>query len=219
MKETGIDWRLIRSQAARKVVLCADSRDRIDWIHSLSRALDRDSTYLVGSREKRSELLAIDTTLDVKLLIEFYSTNQWSWADKTRGIIYDEILITGRGQERMVYPENLDGVVDRIRRTGTFSDMSLYLLTQNDPQIAGGLGNDIGKTTALGEDNKVSLAKDFDFPGSLFRRDMIQYFEDFRNPSREEFLFALTMGGVHVSTAREKAAIDSAKIYVEGKGH
>lgn len=218
MNEMEIDWDSIRKQAARKVVLCRDRSDKEDWLHALKQALARDKTYISRDRNSKYELLVIDTLLKVSFLVDFYSTNQWSWAEKTRGLIYDEVLVTGRGK-RMEYPENLPNVINGRRRNGTVSEMSLYLLTQNDQRIATGLGNDIAQTTAFDGDIVGTMSEDFDFPVSLFRRGMASYFEDFRRPTREEFLFALMMENVSGSTSREKKAIEEANLYVQSKGN
>lgn len=219
MKETERDWDLILKTASRKVILCYDRTEKQEWVFSLGAALSRDKTYESVGRKHFDEIIVRDTVLNVDFLINFYCTNQWSWADKTRCLIYDEVLVTRRGFERMEYPENLPEVLSRCRKTGSISEMSLYLLARNDQKISAKQGNDIAKTTAFDGENVGTMSEDFDFPSSLFRRSMMPYFEDFRSPTREEFLLALTMENISGSTAREKKAIEEAILYVEGKGN
>lgn len=219
MKGTEKDWDLIAKNATRKIILCYDRSDRQDWLLALKRATARDQSYEYLDRERFGELLVRDTLLNVDYLINFYCTNQWSWADKTRGLVYDEVLVTGRGFERMEYPENLAEVMSRCKRSEYVPGMAMFLLTQNDERIRNGLGSDIALTSTGVGTNVGSLSDKFDFPVTLFRRAMLGYFEDFKNPTREEFLFALTMEAISGSTDREKKAIEEAQLYVEGKGN
>lgn len=219
MREMEIDWDSVLRRAKRKVLLCADRNDRDVWVNALSRAVARDESYVYRTRHSQYELLVVDLALNVEFLVNVYNTNQWSWSERMRGLRYDEVLVTGRGMKRMEYPENLPEALSRRERNNTVSEMSLYLLTQNDKAIAESLGRDIGKTTALDGENFGTMSEEFDFPVSLFRRSMMGYFEDYRRPTREEFLFALTMENISGSTAREKKAIEEALLYVQSKGN
>lgn len=219
MKGTERDWDSILKNATRKVILCYDRSDKQDWMFSLGAAISRDKTYESEGRKHFDEILVRDTVLNVDFLINFYCTNQWSWAEKTRGLIYDEVLVTGRGFKRMEYPENLSEVMSRCKSSEYVPGMAMFLLTQNDERIRNGLGSDIALTSTGVGTNVGSLSDKFDFPVTLFRRAMLGYFEDFKNPTREEFLFALTMEAISGSTDREKKAIEEAQLYVEGKGN
>lgn len=219
MKDTEIDWDSILKRATRKVILCYDRSDKQDWMFSLGGAISRDKTYESVGRKQFDEIVVRDTLLNVDFLINFYCTNQWSWADKTRGLIYDEVLVTGRGLQRMEYPENLANVMSRCKKSESAPGMAMFLLTQNDQKIRSGLGSDIGLASADVGTNDGSLSDKFDFPATLFRRAMLGYFEDFKNPTREEFLFALMMENVSGRTSREKKAIEEANLYVESKGN
>lgn len=219
MKGTEKDWDLIAKNATRKVILCYDRSDKTDWLWALKRTTARDLSYEYLDRQRFQELLVRDNTLGVDFLISFYCTNQWSWADKTKGLIYDEVLVTKRGLKGMEYPENLPQVMSRCKRSDPITGMAMFLLTQNDDKIREGLGSDIALTSTSVETNAGSLSGEFDFPLSLFRRSMLGYFEDQKNPTREEFLFALMMENVSGSTDREKKAIEEANLYVEGKGN
>lgn len=106
MRETEKDWDSILKNATRKIILCYDRSDKQDWRFSLQGTLSRDKTYESVDRKHFDEIIVRDKVLNVDFLINFYCTNQWSWAEKARGLIYDEVLVTGRGFERMEYPEN-----------------------------------------------------------------------------------------------------------------
>lgn len=220
MKEMEIDWVSLRREATRKIVLCGDRNDCEYWLHGLSGTLARDNTYISRARGNRTELLVLDKALNLLFLVEFISTNQWSWYEKMRGTRYDEVLITRRGMQRMQYPEQLAETLSRRERNGTVLEMSLYYLTQNDSQAVKKLGLETAQSTALDNGDDVgTMSEEFDFPVSLFRRSMMGYFEDYRRPTREEFLFALTMENISGSTAREKKAIEEALLYVQSKGN
>lgn len=215
MRETEKDWVSILKVAKRKVLLCADKWDRDDWLHSLVRALARDETYAYQQRKAHFELLVEDSTLGAQFVVNTINVNQWSWPNKAQGLLYDEILVTGRAERRMESRESLPAILRAARPTGSLCDHALFYLTQNDAQIAGGLGNDL-----RGHDgrNVGTMSEDFDFPMTLFRRSMLQYFEVRDKPTPEEFLMALMMENVNGSTAREKAAIEAAQLHVQGKG-
>lgn len=213
MRETEKDWDSILKNATRKIILCYDRSDKQDWRFSLQGTLSRDKTYESVDRKHFDEIIVRDKVLNVDFLINFYCTNQWSWAEKARGLIYDEVLVTGRGFERMEYPENLAEVMSRCKRSEYIPGMAMFLLTQNDERIRNGLGSDIALTSTGVGTNVGSLSDKFDFPVTLFRRNMLGYFEDFKNPSREEFLLALTMEGISGNTDREKKAIEEAQLH------
>lgn len=184
-------------------------------MNSLKRALDRDSTYEYQDRKGHFELLVSDRALNVNFLVNTINVNQWSWSMKARGIIYDEVLMTGRAEMVMEYKEDLPAILRSARKTGNVSDNALFYLTQNDTQIRDGLG---GELSGIDGRNDGSMSEYFDFPSTLFRRGMLQYFEAPECPTREEFLMALMMENVNGSTTREKAAIEAAQLHVEGKG-
>lgn len=213
MRETEKDWDSILKSATRKIILCYDRSDKQDWRFSLQGTLSRDKTYESVDRKHFDEIIVRDKVLNVDFLINFYCTNQWSWAEKTRGLIYDEVLVTGWGFERMEYPENLAEVMSRCKRSEYIPGMAMFLLTQNDERIRNGLGSDIAVTSTGVGTNVGSLSDKFDFPVTLFRRNMLGYFEDFKNPTWEEFLFALTMEGISGNTDREKKAIEEAQLH------
>lgn len=219
MKGTEIDWDSILKTATRKIILCHDRTENKEWFWSLKGATARDQTYEYSDRERFNELLVRDKSLGVDFLINFYCTNQWSWAEKTRGLDYDEVLVTKRGLERMEYPENLAQVMYRCKSSGYVPGMAMFLLAQNDKGIRGRLGSDIALTSTGVGINGGSLSDNFDFPPALLRRSMIPYFEDFRRPTCEEFLFALMMENISGSTTREKKAIEEANLYVKNKGN
>lgn len=219
MKGTERDWDSILKTATRKIILCYDRSDKQDWMFSLGAAISRDKTYDSIGRKQFDEIVVRDTLLNVDYLIKFYCTNQWSWADKTRGLVYDEVLVTNRGLERMEYPENLEEVMYRCSTSEYVPGMAMFLLTQNDQKISSGLGSEIALTSTGVGINGGSLSDNFDFPPTLLRRSMIPYFEDFRRPTCEEFLFALMMENIGGSTTREKKAIEEANLYVKNKGN
>lgn len=215
MSVTERDWDSILKVAKRKILLCADKWDRDDWLHALVRALARDETYAYQQRKAHFELLVDDLTLGAQFLVNTVNVNQWSWPNKVRGLLYDEILVTGRADKRMESREDLPAVLRGVRPTGGLGDHALFYLTQNDAQIAGGLGNDLWSHDGR---SGGTMSEDFDFPMTLFRRSMLNYFEAPDKPTQEEFLMALMMENVNGSTAREKAAIEAAQLHVQGKG-
>lgn len=85
MSETEKNWDSILKSASRKILLCADKWDRDDWMNSLKRALDRDSTYEYQDRKGHFELLVSDRVLNVNFLVNTINVNQWSWSMKARG--------------------------------------------------------------------------------------------------------------------------------------
>jgi hypothetical protein len=71
----------------------------------------------------------------------------------------------------------------------------------------------------LGKWKGASWVDGYDFPPSLYRRSMLEMFEDPLNPTEEEFLMAIMMEGISGRTKEEVDAIKKAKIRVEGKGN
>lgn len=215
MKDMRVDWDSVVSTANRKVVLCYDRGEKQSWLWFIKGIIERDQTYQYPEMADRSEFLLLrDSLLGTSMVINFYCTNQWSWLNKMRGIIYDEVIVSRQALRRMEYPENLPSALSGCRLSGDISDSSLFLLTQNDERAMDTIAPVIGKTSRGAE---RSLSEDFDFPVSLFRRCMTNYFVNWKIPTREEFIFALTMEGISGSTDREKKAIEEAKFYLESQ--
>jgi len=211
----GVDWDSVVNSANRKIVLCYDRGEKQSWLWFIKGIIERDQTYQYPQMADRSEWLVLrDSLLGTSMVINFYCTNQWSWLDKVRGRIYDEVIVTRQALSKMEYPENLPSALSGCRLSGDISDSALFLLTQNDERAMDTTGSFIGKTSRGGE---RSASEDFDFPISLFRRRMVDYFVNWKKPTREEFIFALTMEGISGSTDREKKAIEEAKLYLESQ--
>lgn len=214
MKGTERGWDSVLNTATRKIVLCYDRSDKKDWMFSLESAVRRDKTYEPLQMRPLEEICVRDTLLNVNFVINFYCTNQWSWSERARGLVYDEVIVTRRGLDWMEYPENLSNVMSRCNKSEYIPGMAMFLLTQNDQKVIEALGSDTGMTTTSVGTSSGSMSQDFDFPTSLFRRSMLGYFEDIKKPTREEFLFALTMEGISGNTEREKKAIEEAQLHI-----
>lgn len=206
-------WRALEFNSNRKLVLCSERREKEYWMDTLKSILEGDGSYQYKSRPASDRIIVRDTLLCHAFVIIPVSVNQWTWPDKTKGIVYDEVVISERAYELIEDPELLEDVWSRCRPEGSVKDNGLYYLLNNDP-LARHLLNDLHSFTA-----SCPAAKGFDFPPSMFRRCMTDYFEDWRNPTPEEFLLAITMEGLSGNTSREKEAIEAANLYVQNKGN
>lgn len=184
------------------------------WMYAIRAALARDESYVFRSRAAWDNVAVKDLKLKHEFVIMPVSVNQWTWPEKIKAVSYDEVILTRAAREIVEDIEALDTAFSKCRSAGSVKDNGLYYLLNNDREIADRLRGDVDKYSA-----KVPAAGGFDFPPTLFRRCMTEYFEDWRNPTPEEFLFALTMEGVSGNTSREKEAIEAANLYVQNKGN
>lgn len=183
-------------------------------MHALENALFRDSSYQYQSRAGWDNLTVRDSLLDHGFVIMPVTVNQWTWPDKLKGIHYDEIIVSRLANREIEEPELLERAFAGCRKEGSVKDNGLYYLINNDPEIAGRWVDQIKQYSA-----SCPAAEGFDFPPTMFRRCMTEYFEDWRNPTPEEFLLAITMEGLSGNTSREKEAIEEANLYVKNKGN
>lgn len=211
---TAIDWHELEFNSNRKLILCSSRSEMNDLMYRIRAALARDGSYVFRARAAWDNIAVKDHKLDHEFVIMPVSVNQWSWPDKIKGVAYDEVVLTREACAKVEDLQLIDTAFSRARETGSVKDNGLYYLINNDAEISSRLLEVIEKYSA-----KVPAAKGFDFPPSLFRRCMTEYFEDWRNPTPEEFLFALTMEGVSGNTSREKEAIEAANLYVKNKGN
>lgn len=207
-------WRKLEANSKRKLILCASRTEKESWMYNLEKALFLDSSYVFQTRAAWDNIAVKDLKLGHEFVIMPVTVNQWSWPNKLKGICYDEIILTRLASREIENPELIEGAFAGCRSEGSVKDNGLYYLINNDPRVASVLFDQVEAYSA-----KTPAAKGFDFPPSLFRRCMTEYFEDWRNPTPEEFLFALTMEGVSGNTSREKEAIEAANLYVKNKGN
>lgn len=207
-----------------KVFLCADGFEKTSWgLHLQTKNREVGSErglFLQVKHSNRNRVWVYDDILSHGYFVDIISVNQWTWKDKLRGSSINE-LVFSRGAIAMLerYDKEFDNFGQIAKsfvkdQTGNIlKDNSLFLMLNELDDISRSCmhSNNLG--------NEVSLSKDFDFPISLFRRCMTQYFGDVFNPTPEEFIFALTMEGISGNTEWEKASIEKAKLYIEGKGH
>lgn len=211
---TATDWQKLEFNSNRKLILCT-SRGEINSIMSdIKEALWRDESYVYRSRAAWDRVAVKDLRLNHEFVIVPVSVNQWTWLDTTKGLRYDELILTSRASEKVENPDLVESAFSGCKSEGSVKDNALYYLLNNDAKIAASTAEMVCRYSAT-----VPAAKGFDFPPSLFRRCMTEYFEDWRNPTPEEFLFALTMEGVSGNTSREKEAIEAANLYVKNKGN
>lgn len=206
--------------ATRKVLLCSDKWERDYFIDRLRYAASRDDTYSFRERGSSYELLVHDWALGTSFLVNTVSTNQWSWPQHLLGLKYDEVHLSDAGYRVMEDRTDLHHVVQRRNMPGKnpLHCNALLFMMLNDSKAEATMGNKLLDIEHFGR-AQPSLARTFDLPPTLFRRRMLPYFEDLENPTRDEFLFAVTLEGVSASTTREKAAIEATELHVEGEGH
>lgn len=221
MKDMVQDWKEREKAAKSKILLCLDGWEVKSCLSALRGAISRDYSYTPSPNDNRatSNLVVHDSIFSVDISIFAIPVNQWSWLDKIRGRTYDEILVTADAASNGMYKEHIPEAMQRKRCSKGVESHALLFLTKNDQRVMNTIALD--NVDWGTEDHRKpeiwSLSEDFDFPVSLFRRCMTNYFVDWKKPTREEFIFALTMEGISGSTEREKKAIEEAKLHLESK--
>lgn len=200
--------------------MCSDRWERDYFIDRLRNAAWRDDTYSFKGRDSHYEILVHDWTLGTSFLVNTVSTNQWSWPQRVQGLKYDEVHLTDAGYRVMEDRNELHRVVQLRNMPGKnpLHCNALLFMMLNDAKVEDTLGKRLLDIEHFGR-AQPSLARTFDLPPTLFRRRMLPYFENLEMPTRDEFLFAVTLEGVSASTTREKAAIEATELHVEGEGH
>lgn len=128
-----------------------------------------------------------------------------SWKHYMRGAEFDEIFVINGGIELDYDSKSL--LLSRLRDKGNHKVLMnlLYFILRDI---------DGGSITGVPEGR---LFEHVNFPISLYRLGMEESWLDRESPTPEEFLMSVMMEGVHATTDEEKAAIEEAKVYVEGK--
>lgn len=221
MKDMVRSWQEREKSAKVKILLCLDGWEVKSCLSALRGAVSRDESYTPSVNDNRvnSSLVVHDSVFSLDFVVNAIPINQWSWIDKIRGFCYDEILVTADAASNGMYKEHIPGALQRKVCSKTVDSHALLFLAKNDQRVMNAIELD---TVDWGtKDHRKpeiwSLSEDFDFPVSLFRRCMTNYFVNWKIPTREEFIFALTMEGISGSTDREKKAIEEAKFYLESQ--
>lgn len=117
---------------------------------------------------------------------------------KSRGY-YSEIIATASGLEGLLKNELLGFVESRL------------VHDEKDSRLFRILSGKRGKVYQLPYNEGCSWVEYFDFPVSLYNKNMDSYFSDTEKPTPEEFIFAITMENISATTEKEKKAIEKAK--------
>lgn len=210
MKE--LDWHNASLRAIKKfiVVTDADERRKLNW--RIQDILHNTKPEQIAYKLKGSSYSfeVYDKVFDVFYQCTILSARgRRDWDDQIRGMYLSEVLLS----PEMAADKD---VIDRIMPRLHIDESKFSVYERAAMQMTLGKLN-LEYTSPVPV--LTSLSKDFNFPLSLFRRNMLDHFMDKMNPTREEFLFALMMEGVHGSTDDEKAAIHEAKVYIQGQSN
>lgn len=185
-----------------KAVLVTGSREGCHILRTISSSLY--SQGVETSFEQRDQsLLVHDGFFDVDYKVVFLNSAMWSCPEFIRGRYFSEILYVPRANLTKYAGGLIEELKYRtVKPTGEVPrDRCLSLYFKGAYESVDPVWNQ----------EETSLSSKFCFPASLFRREMLQYFENISDPTIEEFLMALSMEGVSGKTPYEKEAILSAE--------
>ncbi|QYC52461.1 hypothetical protein [Salmonella phage SSBI34] len=208
--DSELNWESIKDQASLKYIVCRDSTERKNILWELSSVFDKEIGIKFRMNGPSYSVRVHDTLFNKAYEIQTISTISHCWYSRLRGLEISEVLATTRSLKDLNDTEEIDILRGRIRAEGCdVFEKNLLSFTLR------------GRSRFLEEvsPDSRSLTDSFNFPISLFRRGMVEYFEDPFNPTREEFLFAVMMEGIGGKTSEEIRAINDAKVYIEGKGN
>lgn len=130
---------------------------------------------------------------------------EFNFANKLRGRRYSEAIATENGLRLLTQDRESLRLVERLIENRHESELFRLVSDGNFRQLPYNEG--------------ISWARDFEFPASLYRLGMEEYFLDPAKPTREEFLLAITAEGVNGISEKEISAIKAAQIHVKDQGY
>ena len=164
---------------------------------------DRNNGVVISCNNLMSKIGILIPSTRERVDIHIHSIfSAFNFENRTAGIEIDEIICTEAANRMIVEDDDLKIIIaTRLRSSGKGS--VVFRILQG-----------LGLFLQLPYNKGNSWVKDFNFPPSLYRWGMENYFEDPCNPTREEFLLATTSEGIHATTEEEKQAIKEAEIYI-----
>lgn len=132
----------------------------------------------------------------------------FNFANKLRGIRggrYSEAIATENGLRLLTQDRESLRLVESLIENRHESELFRLVSDGNFRQLPYNEGS--------------SWARDFEFPASLYRLGMEEYFLDPAKPTREEFLLAITAEGINGISEKEISAIKAAQIHVKDQGY
>lgn len=150
-----------------------------------------------------------DTVTEV--IVTSNISNYWVNIPKEKDIVR-EIVCT---------KQSIEGI-NKIGKLDLFNNYTNKVSLTEDPLVDDLIqmmlrGHDIVCPEGRETTKNFSISQRFNFPVSLYREEMEEYFLDSNDPKIEEFLLALMMENISGNTEEEKKAIEEAHIYVKGK--
>ena len=168
----------------------------------------RKWSKVVTVNKLNRHILALGVMGHVKVNIYFASYFSDSWKHFARGREFDEVYIFNG--KRSIDNDEEGLLQSRLRDEKSPFPVRNFLYYS--------LANEDGQSFSSGG-RPDSLSDKFEFPVTMYRLGMEEHWEDPENPTPEEYLVSLMMEGVHATTDEEKASIEKAKVYVEGKNN
>lgn len=188
-----------------KLIICRDFRDRYN-IYSyifytlgyLAEAGDVSFYAARGGAMFKVYIASVDKCLHVDLVTG--PDHKFNFENKLKGLgRYSEIIATSQGLDGILKNELLGFVESRLVQES--KDSRLFRLLSGKSR----------KVYQLPYNEGCSWVEYFDFPVSLYNKNMDSYFADTEKPTPEEFIFAITMENISATTEKEKEAIEKAK--------
>lgn len=206
----------IKLKKVNKVLICWNTIERGHIIPRLKKSLE-DIGYEAERAYGGYDLKVFDYQGGKEITISSICTSQWSFWNHLRGKHFDEMIVTRLGLKAINDKHTLEGIIkNNVKKEG--KDSFLIRIALNSSKFGRGLLEDIeeGVSSKYKDHTGHSLFENINFPVSLYRKGMDQYFEDPEAPTHGEFLMALALEGVNASTQIEEEAVQEAIVRSKG---
>lgn len=201
---------------SKKLVICWNTLERGDFIAKLKHTANKLGFGSYQKDRSGYDINLFNERSKLNMHIQTISSAQWSFWQKVRGMCFDEIIISGYSFKSVSDKASLKELLYLKKQKGNpiFDNALRVFINSSRSEFFKDFDSNVPLEFKNNVDN--SLFSNINFPMSLYRFGMEEYFENPVAPTHGEFLMALALEGVHASTESEEAAVKEATIHSEG---
>lgn len=203
----------ISTKICEKMLICWNTLERGRLIMAIKRSAIDFGYEVLEDRPGSYSVEFYDHSSETKFIIKTVSASQWSFWNHLRGKNFNEMIITRMAYKSISEKFEIIRLFDRMDKNTYGKDRYLMRILLSRRNVLGEIEEGLPDEV---RDCHGSIYESVNFPVSLYRKGMEEYFQDPNAPTHEEFLMALALEGISASTESEEKAVEEAIVRSKG---